>query len=421
MELSIWPSEIKGSVVAPASKSYTIRGLVNAALAAGTSELANPLVADDPNACLAVLAALGIDVEFLDNKWRVHGGGFGAHSGDLPCGESAATLRFMTAVSALFAGQHRLTAGPSLTKRPIQPLVEALRGWGVDCHCANGQPPVLVNGTPPCGGTTALVGNVSSQFVSALLWIAPLACLPIVIVVTTELESKPYVQMTLECMRTFGVTVEHAENLRTFYCQPQRYRPAHYVVEGDWSSASYLLALGAMAGEVTVGNLQETSWQADRRIVELLQAMGATVQCTATGITVVKSALRGICADLSDCPDLLPTMAVLAAVAAGTSEFTGIGRARLKESDRVTGMAQGLQRLGIRVAVAADANTMTITGGIPQAGCVDSLSDHRIAMAFGLLGTVAGPITIGHAECVTKTFPQFWQELARLGVVVKSC
>ena len=199
------------------------------------------------------------------------------------------------------------------------------------------------------GGTTSLPGNISSQYVSALLHIAPFATEGMTIKLTTPLESRPYVMMTMDTMQWFGITVAFNENLDTFEILPQKYKPTKYKVEGDWSSASYLLALGALAGEVEVNNLDMESLQGDRMLVRFLQDMGASVITGRNSIIVRQSKLKAIKADLSDCIDLLPTMAVLAAVAEGTSEFTGIERARIKESDRVAAVKEGLERMGIKV------------------------------------------------------------------------
>jgi 3-phosphoshikimate 1-carboxyvinyltransferase len=272
---------------------------------------------------------------------------------------------------------------------------------------------VVVRGGGLKGGLTELPGNISSQFVSALLLISPFADSGICIRLTTPLESKPYVLMTLECLQEFGISVSFSEDLREFETVKQAYVPARYQVEGDWSSASYLLAAGALAGEIELENLNPESLQGDKIIMKLLQEMGASVNIEGNSVTVKRSRLKGIKADLSDCIDLLPTMAVLAAAAEGVSEFTGIARARLKESDRVAAVEEGLERMGIGVAVERD--RLTITGSSLQAAVINSHGDHRIAMAFSLLGLLAGPVTIDNAECVSKTYPEFWDTLKSIG------
>jgi len=417
MKASIYKSEVKGRVRAPASKSYTIRGLMCAALAGGKSEIVYPLSADDTEACLDVLGKVGIHVRRRGDFWQVAGGDFHAPDADLFCGESAATLRFMTAVSSLVPGKCRLVAGPSLSKRPIKPLIQALRQLGVHCSCQDEVAPVVVEGGRLTGGVAELPGDVSSQFISALLFIAPFAEEGIKIRLSTPLESKPFVLMTIECLREFGVNVEFTKDFGEFTVSRQAYRPAKYQVGGDWSSASYLLAMGALSGEIEVENLNLESLQGDKMILNFLREMGASVELHKNSVVVRRSRLNAIQADLSNCIDLLPTMAVLAAMADGVSEFTGIDRARIKESNRVAALKEGLERMGIKIAEAED--KLTIVGGEPKGSVIDVWDDHRIAMAFGILGLVAGETVINNAACVSKTFPEFWDVIRDIGCEVK--
>jgi len=417
MRASISKSEITGKVIAPPSKSYTIRGLMCAALTRGKSEILHPLNSDDTQAALDVLSKVGIHINQKEDSWQVTGGDFHEPNTDLFCDESAATLRFMTAICSLIPGKSRLTAGPSLSRRPVKPLVEALRQLGVNCCCHGEVAPVTVQGGRLKGGVTELPGNVSSQFVSALLFIAPFADEGVRIRLTTPLESQSFVSMTLECLQKFGINVECSQDFREFKVLKQTYKPANYKVEGDWSSASYLLALGAVCGEVAVENLNPESLQGDKVILEFLKDMGALVTVNKNSVTVRRSRLNGIKADLSDCIDLLPTMAVLAAATDGVSELSGIERARLKESDRVSALKEGLDRIGINVK--EERNKLTITGSEPKSSVIDSKDDHRIAMAFSILGSLAGGTIISNAECVSKTYPEFWNELKSIGGEVK--
>jgi 3-phosphoshikimate 1-carboxyvinyltransferase len=417
MRASINKSELKGRVRVPASKSYTIRGLMCAALAKGGGEIIHPLSSDDTDAALNVLGKIGIRVHQKGDLWQVIGGNFHEPDTDLFCGESAATLRFMTAICSLVPGKCRLTSAPALSKRPIKSLLQALRQLGVDCAYRDEDSSVVVNGGRFRGGTTELPGDISSQFVSALLFISPFAEEGVRIKLTTLLASKPFVLMTLECLQGFGIKIKASEDFREFEVLRQAYQPAKYRVEGDWSSASYLLALGAVGGEVEVENLSPESWQGDKIILDFLRNMGARVEVNKDSVVVRKSRLSAIRADLSDCIDLLPTMAVLAAVADGESEFVGIDRARLKESDRVAAVREGLERMGIKVR--EEKNKLTVTGSMPKGAVIDSKGDHRIAMAFSILGSVAGETIIDGAECVSKTFPEFWDILASIGGEVK--
>ncbi|MAG15014.1 MAG: 3-phosphoshikimate 1-carboxyvinyltransferase [Dehalococcoidales bacterium] len=406
MKAFIAKSKIKGKMSAPPSKSYTIRGLMCAALARGESEIAHFLSSEDTEAAANVLSKVGVRVRPAVGRWRVNGGNFHQPREDLFCGDSAATLRFMTAVCSIIPGKCRLTVGPSLARRPVGPLVQVLRQLGVDCYSQGGVAPVVVNGGWLKGGVIELPGDISSQFISALLFMAPFAEEGVKIRLTTPLESKPYVLMTLDCLKNFEVKVEYTLALDEFEITRQSYRSTRYEVEGDWSSASYFLALGAVAGDVAVENLNLESFQGDKMMLNFLREMGALVEINHDSVVVRKSRLKAIKADLTDGIDLLPTMAVLAAAAMGTSEFTGIARARLKESDRVAAVGEGLQRMG--VVVTEEKDKLVIVGSGLTGAVIDSHYDHRIAMAFSILGILAGGTTINGAECVNKTFPEFW-------------
>ena len=287
----------------------------------------------------------------------------------------------------------------------------------MDASCQGEVAPVIVNGGEVKGGVVELAGNISSQFVSALLFVSPFTEYDVTIKMTTPLESKPYVLMTLDCLQMFGVTVGFSEELNEFEVFKQIYDPTKYEVEGDWSSASYLLALGAVCGEVEVDNLNPKSWQGDKMILSFLTDMGASVEVNKNSVKVESSGLNAVKADLSDCIDLLPTIAALAAMAGGVSEITGIERARIKESNRVLAVKEGLERMGIEVT--EERNKLTITGSKPKGSLIDSKDDHRIAMAFSILGSVAGGTIIDGAECVSKTYPEFWDGLKSIGGEVK--
>ncbi|MFA5065190.1 MAG: 3-phosphoshikimate 1-carboxyvinyltransferase [Dehalococcoidia bacterium] len=412
MRVTISRSRISGNIAAPSSKSYTLRGLMCAALAEGRSEIERPLHADDTEAGRDVLQKIGVTISEKDGSWLVSGGSFRQPDSELFCRDSAGTLRFMTAICSLVPGTCRLTAGLSLSRRPIAPLVEALKLLGVDCT-TEGSAAVTIRGGRLKGGAAGLPGDISSQLVSALLFIAPRAEKGMNIELAPPVESKPYIDMTIDCMKKFGVRVERNPDDMRFEIKPQAYRPARYRVEGDWSSASYLLSLGALAGDVHVSNLNRSSFQADREILTLLSRMGAGLQERGDSVRARKAQLKAVKADLSDCIDLLPTMAVLAAAAQGESILGGISRARLKESDRVAAVKEGLQRMGIPVREERD--TMYITGARPAGCAVDSKGDHRIAMAFSILGVLAGNTIIEGAECVNKTYPDFWASLKSLG------
>ena len=414
MNVTVRPSAVSGRVAAPPSKSMTHRALVLAALARGRSVIGNPLTADDTEATARVLGDLGVGMK-RGGEWAVDGGGLHAPAETLDCGESGTTLRFMSAVCALVDGDCRLAGGPSLSNRPIGQVLDALAQLGVHSESRGGLPPVEIRGTGAIrGGEARLPGDVSSQFVSALLTVAPLAVSPVEITVTTRLESRPYVAMTLDAMRAFGVKAEHSPDMRHLRVPLKPYRAGEIVVEGDWSSASYFLAAGALAGGVTIEGLDPDSSQADRAIVPLIGEMGAEASITGGAVKVSSSRLRGIEADLSDAPDLFPVVSALCAAAEGESRLTGLARLRLKESDRVAAMAEGLTRMGADVS--CDADSATIRRGELRGAEVDPWGDHRIAMSLAVIALRAGgETTIRNAGCVSKSYPGFWGDLASIG------
>jgi 3-phosphoshikimate 1-carboxyvinyltransferase len=453
MRVLINQSDMAGDVTIPSSKSMTIRALMCAALAKGETEIRSPLVSDDTSAAADVLGKIGVAVRKENGVWWVSGGALRRPTEDLYCGESATTLRFMTAICSLIPGEHRLLGGPSLSKRPIRSLVEALKMLGIKSTLeGKTTPPVIVYGGTLKGGEAELPGHISSQFISALLLIAPFAQNEVSIKLTTPMTSRPYVLMTSRCMKEFGVNV--TTSFDKFIVKRQRYRPVRFTVEGDWSSASYFLALGAVSeAGVKVENIRTSSIQGDRVILDFLRNMGAQVRVAGDSVSVSKGGLKAVKADLSDSIDLLPTMSVLAALADGVSEFTGIERARIKESNRISAMKEGLTKTGTNVSekrdrifitglMTEDASKKTDSeedmedededdsesgesgeakekpGDVPEEpriAVVDSYNDHRIAMAFGVLGAARGGIVIDGAECVSKTYPGFWNSLKGIG------
>jgi 3-phosphoshikimate 1-carboxyvinyltransferase len=386
-------------------------------LATGESEIIHPLGSDDTEASLDVLSKIGVSVYQQKDSWQINGGNLHKPKEDLFCRNSALTLRFMTAITSIIPGQCRLTAGPSLMRRPIEPLIQALQQLGVDCHYQASPAGVIVNGNKLSGGMTSLSGSISSQFISALLLISPFTDEGMTIRIATPLESQSFVLMTLECLKLFGIKVKASVDLREFEICRQTYQPTKYTVESDWSSASYLLALGALVDEVVVENLNLESLQGDKTIIDHLRDMGASVTVDQTSIRVRKSRLKAIKTNLTDCIDLLPTLSVLASIAEGESQFTGVARARLKESNRIVAIREGLERMGIEVVEEED--KLSITGASPKGATIDPKNDHRIAMAFGLLGSLVGGTIIEQAECVDKTYPEFWTTLKSIGGRVK--
>jgi len=445
MKVKINQCTLKGKITIPSSKSMTIRALFCAALAKGESRIEHPLLSDDTSYAADVLGKVGVTIADVDGAWQVTGGHFRLPAAELNCGESATTLRFMTALVALLPGTIKLTGAPGLIKRPIRTLVDALKMLGVKGSTESPlNPPVTIIGGTFKGGTAEIAGNISSQYISALLMIGAFAPEETIIRLTTPLTSRPYILMTLQVLKKFNITVMREGN--SFIVKRQRYLPAVINIEGDWSSASYFLALGALSEQgIVLENLSTSSRQGDRVILDHLRNMGARVQVIGNSISVQKDdELKAIDTDLSDCIDLLPTMAMLAALAKGESVLRGIQRARIKESNRVTAVREGLKKLGVEVGEFRD--YMTIKGLKTEVKyeddsgstetllekpedffedkkpdiVLDSYSDHRIAMAFAIMGAALGNIAIKGAECVSKTYPGFWEDFKKLGGDIKT-
>jgi len=382
----------------------------------GTSTVRRPLICDDTEATLESLVRLGAEAKRTRGAIRIAAGGDPPPARTLDCRESGTTLRLLTPVCGTIAGPTTLTGGPSLSRRPVGPLVDALRQLRIDVNCAEGYPPVTVGGEGRVpGGSATIRGDVSSQFVSALLIVAPMAERDTEIRVTTPLESRPYVRMTMDAMRLHGVEAQASADMRRFTAPLVGYRPADVEVDGDWSSAAPLLAAGALGGDVAVKGLNPQSSQADTAILGVLGDMGAELHVVGDGVRAVESGLSATSLDLSDCPDLFPVVSGLAAAAKGVSSLSGLRRLRLKESDRLQAMAQGLERMGASLRLEGD--RLLIRGGSLKGAEVDPQGDHRIAMAFAALAAAAeGPTVICDAECVSKSYPGFWRDMARLGV-----
>jgi len=429
----------RGSVALPGSKSISNRVLLLSALARGTTDIDELLDADDTRVMIAALETLGVGLERLDpdtpHALRVHGveGAFPVRKAELFLGNAGTAFRSLTAALALAGGEYRLSGVPRMHERPIGDLVDGLRGLGarIDYLGNDGYPPLALRGVAGVAASSApgqalatrVRGNVSSQFLTALLMALPLIArtVPARLEVVGELISKPYVDITLNLMARYGVTVER-EGWSAFTVPAgQVYRsPGVLQVEGDASSASYFLALGAIAaGPVTVTGVGRDSIQGDVRFVDALRAMGASVEMaehaiTVRGITVAHGArLSAIDADFNHIPDAAMTVAVLALFADGPSTLRNIGSWRVKETDRIAAMATELAKLGATVEAGTDFLRVTPPARLTSAA-IDTYDDHRMAMCFSLAACGGVGVRINHPECVAKTFPDYFAVLATL-------
>ena len=412
---------VRGTVRPPGSKSLTNRALAVAALADSRTTIESAGVNDDTRVMASALGALGIEVEMDEPARRIRVTGCGGRvpegPKDLNTGDSGTATRFLAALVAAGRGRYRIDGSERMRERPIQDLLDALGALGVEARsdAGTGCPPVTIRTDGLRGGEVEVRGATSSQFLSGLLLAAPAASLPVTLRVAGELVSKPFVDMTLAVMRDFGVAVGREGYARFEIAAPQAYRGRRYAVEPDASSASYFLAAAAATGgRVTVEGLSRASIQGDARFADVLGEMGCAVEWSGEGVTVEgPEHLRGIRIDMNAMPDMVLTLAPLALLARGRTVIENVANLRVKESDRLTALATELGRLGARVEEHPDGLTIYPPQAVLSAE-VATYNDHRMAMGFAIVGLRVPGILIGGAECVSKTYPEFFADLESL-------
>jgi 3-phosphoshikimate 1-carboxyvinyltransferase len=410
---------LTGTLQAPASKSYTHRAIIAAALSNGWSTIRYPLLCDDTEVSLNACCLLGARIKKQRDEILIQGSKISTPNKPINCRESGSTLRFLTPVVALGHGPIQLTGNPGLLARPIGPLMQALEQLGIKGTTQQGFPPVIIQGQGCIrGGTVHIVGDVSSQYISGLLLACPLAENTTEIYVTTPLESKPYVELTLDVLQKHQVTVNATTDLRHFVIpSQQRYRKYSHTVPGDFSSVSFLMVAAAITGSrVQFTNLVEP--QPDSAILQLLKQMNCHVHENKTSILIEGKTLHGINIDAENIPDLVPACAVAACFAQGETIITNAKRLRIKESDRLSALNMVLTEMGASITESED--TLHITGVNQLHGTVvRDYNDHRIAMAAAIAGLKAeGETVIPNAECVNKSYPTFFTDLQKLGAKI---
>jgi 3-phosphoshikimate 1-carboxyvinyltransferase len=412
---------LEGEVWAPPSKAYTHRMLIAALLSKGTSKIASPLVSDDTEATLRAVKAFGAEAKLQKKCWTIMGvDSLRAPKNPVDCGESGATLRFMIPVAALAPGSSTLTFGSSLERRPIAPLLQSLKQLGTksSLQVKEGSSLVGIHGGGIRGGKTSIRGDVSSQFISGLLFACPRAKLDTEVDVTTPLESKSYVQMTIEVLSKHGIRVSASDDFaRLKIPSNQTYKPCDHEVSGDFSSAAFLLAAAAVTSSmVRVKNLDRHSIQGDRAILGILAEMGSKLKVSNEYVEVEGGQqLDAIDVDARDIPDLVPVCAVLACYSKGASKIYNAKRLRYKESDRLACLHLELKKMEAEITVKED--ELIIRGPCTMHGAtIDPHNDHRIAMACAVAALSArGETKIQNPECVSKSYPSFFDDLRSLG------
>ena len=410
---------LNATVRVPGSKSLTNRALMISALANGTTRLTNALFSDDSHYFVKALQTLGFDVQLDQANQEMIvtglGGKIPAQKAELFIGNAGTAARFLSAFLTLGNGEYVLDGEPRMRERPIGDLIDALHQLGVEMKATNNCPPVEIFAKGLMGGKTKIAGNISSQFLSALLMVAPYARSLIEIELTTELNSRPYVDMTIAIMRDFGVEIERYEYSQ-FTIHPASYFPlSSYPIEPDASAAAYFFAAPAICGgTVCVENISRKSLQGDIHFLEVLSQMGCTVTETDVGLQVTGTTdLRGIDVDMRDIPDTAQTLAAIAPFAASPTRIRGIASARLKETDRVHATCTELAKLGVRVEEHEDGMTIHPVEKMRPA-VIQTYNDHRMAMAFSLIGLRYDGVTIENPACVSKTFPGYFDVLETL-------
>lgn len=411
---------LNATVRVPGSKSLTNRALLIAALANGTTKITNALFSDDSKYFANALKTLGFDVQSDEANHEMTvtglGGKIPAAKAELFIGNAGTAARFLTAFLTLGHGEYLLDGDARMRERPIGDLVDALTQLGARLETINNCPPVKISASGLPGGKTAIAGNISSQFLSALLMIAPYAKFPVEIEITTGLNSKPYVDMTISTMKDFGLEVLR-NGYQSFTIPLTTYHLPFttYPIESDASAASYFFAASAIcSGTVRVENISRNSKQGDIAFLDVLQQMGCTVQETDNCILVTgHSPLHGIDIDMRDIPDIAQTLAAIAPFADSPTRIRGIASARLKETDRIHATCTELTRLGVRAEEHEDGMTIHPAEKMRPA-VIQTYNDHRMAMAFSLIGLRVDDVTIENPSCVSKTFPDYFEVLELL-------
>lgn len=423
-QLVLQPRKIaRGEVTLPGSKSLSNRILLLAALANGTTTVTNLLDSDDVRHMLTALRLLGVDYSLSDDRKTCVVRGLGgvfrvAQPLELFLGNAGTAVRPLTAALCLSEGEFTITGEPRMYERPIGDLVDAMRGLGADITYSlnDGYPPLLIRGKLLQGGEVSIKGNVSSQYLTALLMVAPLLSSDLLIRVDGDLVSKPYIDITLDTMRRFGVEVENRSYQTFFVRGGQTYQaPGDIMVEGDASSASYFLAAAAIGGgPVKVRGTGSASVQGDAKFAEVLRLMGAEVEYGDYWIQVTgKGKLRGVDVDLNHIPDAAMTIATTALFAEGPTCIRNVYNWRVKETDRLAAMATELRKVGAEVEEGEDYIRVTPPAQIRSAA-IDTYNDHRMAMCFSLAAFGDAPITINDPKCTSKTFPTYFDEFEKI-------
>lgn len=402
MDIKIYPSKLIGTVKAPSSKAYSQRMIIAAALADGVSEISNITVSNDISVSAAAMEALGANIFSEDGVFTVKGIKTPQQKAEIDCCESGATLRFVIPIAAALGTESAFLGRAKLPQRPITPYLREFPQKGVTFEPQGGLPLHMTGKLT--AGEYRMEGDISSQFITGLLYALPLCQGNSVVKMTSHLQSKPYVDMTISALKNFGITIEETEKdgLPEYHVQGgQKYRPCNVSVEGDYSQAAFFYVAAALGSEIEIKNLDPNTAQGDKAIVDIINSCGKE--------------MKPFTADVGDIPDLVPILTVLGCFTKGTSRIVNAARLKIKESDRLNDVARQLNAIGGKVTAGDDFLEMQpiekFTGGT-----VDSCHDHRIVMSAAIAALSSdAPVIIKGAEAVNKSYPGFFDDLGSLG------
>ena len=419
--IKITPTKLNGKVKIPPSKSLAHRAIICAALAQGKSKISNIQYSKDIEATIQALRALGTTINTYNDYIIVDGRTtFTKQNSRIDCLESGSTLRFMIPLSISKQNQVHFVGQGNLGKRPLATFYEIFEQQNIKYTYSKDVLNLVIEGVLR-PGDFHIPGNISSQFITGLLFALPLLDGNSTITVTSPLESRGYIDLTLQMLELYGISIAH-DNYQTFtIVGNQQYQPQEYYVEADFSQAAFYLVAGAIGNDVTLLDLNLQSLQGDKQTLQILESMGATIMITEEGVTVKGENLHGTTIDASQCPDVIPVISVACSVAEGESKIINAGRLRIKECDRIEATTSQLQVLGVnanQTRTTIEINGVTLLHG----GKCKSYDDHRIAMMLAIAATIAdGEVIIDNQECVQKSYPSFWDDYKRLGGNICEC
>lgn len=430
MIATIQPSQLSGTIQAPASKSSMQRACAAALVAEGKSIISNPGHSNDDKAAMDIVQRLGAEVLLNKDELVINSAGVNPVSGEINCGESGLSIRMFTPLVALGRKQVTINGSGSLATRPMDFFDEVLPLLHIKVKSNNGKLPLVIEG-PVKPQNITVDGSLSSQFLTGLLMAYAAAGASDVSIGVTNLKSRPYIDLTLDVMKQFGLKVPENRNYESFYFAPEKTHHSllttddspltthHYTVEGDWSGGAFLLVAGAIAGNITVKGLDVFSTQADKAVLQALMDCGAGISIEPSKIELRSMPLKAFHFNATDCPDLFPPLVALAACCQGTTAIEGAGRLTHKESNRALTLQEEFGKMGIEITLQGD--LMLIKGGTGLKGArVHSRHDHRIAMACAVAALKAdGEVTIEEADAINKSYPDFYEHLQQLGAAVK--